>query len=252
MELNTFNMLLGLWIMIAILLLPIQIKVAAPYGRHTKPGWGPMIGNRLGWAIMEIISPLSLLYWLWKGAPSYTLSLYILSGLWVFHYLNRSIIFPLRIHTQGKKIPLAIVLFAGFFNVANGFFNGYWWGYFAVPYPAEWLYDARMIGGATLFFTGVWINHRADNMLIHLRKPGETGYKIPHGWLFRYISCPNHFGEILEWIGFAIMAWNLPAFSFAIWTAANLIPRALAHHRWYRTHFYNYPPGRKAVIPGLL
>lgn len=237
---------------IALLLLPIQIKVAAPYGRHTKAGWGPLINNRLGWALMEIISPLSLLYWLWKGTPSLDPVLVVLVGLWVLHYLNRSIIFPLRIHTRGKQIPLAIVLSAGVFNIANGFFNGYWWGFLADPYPAGWGYDARMIGGGILFFAGVWINHRADNMLIALRKPDETGYKIPHGWLFKYISCPNHFGEILEWLGFAIMAWNLPAFSFAIWTAANLIPRSLAHHRWYKSHFDNYPRERKAVIPGLL
>ena len=57
-------------------------------------------------------------------------------------------------------------------------------------------------------------------------------------------------GEIIEWSGFALMCWNLPALSFAVWTAANLIPRALSHHAWYRRTFPDYPPGRKAVIPG--
>ena len=85
-----------------------------------------------------------------------------------------------------------------------------------------------------------------------MRKPGETGYKIPKGGLFKYISCPNHFGEILEWIGFAIMCWNLAAFAFAIWTVANLIPRAVSHHKWYKENFENYPTKRKAVIPFLL
>jgi hypothetical protein len=48
------------------------------------------------------------------------------------------------------------------------------------------------------------------------------------------------------------MAWNLPAFSFALWTAVNLIPRALDHHRWYLKTFPDYPKERKAVIPFLV
>ena len=75
---------------------------------------------------------------------------------------------------------------------------------------------------------------------------------MPKGGLFRYVSCPNHFGEIVEWAGFAVMCWNLPALSFAVWTAGNLIPRSLSHHRWYREHFPDYPAERKAVIPFVL
>ncbi|MBK7870944.1 MAG: DUF1295 domain-containing protein [Saprospiraceae bacterium] len=130
--------------------------------------------------------------------------------------------------------------------------NGYWLGNLSVIYPESWLFDWRFIIGILLFITGFIINIYADNILIYLRKPGETDYKIPTGGLFKYISCPNHFGEILEWCGFALLCWNLPALSFAIWTAANLIPRALAHHRWYRTKFENYPSERQAVIPFVL
>jgi hypothetical protein len=35
-------------------------------------------------------------------------------------------------------------------------------------------------------------------------------------------------------------------------TSANLVPRAIAHHRWYRETFPEYPPERKAVLPLLL
>lgn len=252
MEAKIFYLLCMAWIGMAVLLVPIQLFVAAPYGRHVKSTWGPMINNRLGWMLMEIVSPLAMLGWMWSGAPAGSWMMYFLMGLWVLHYLNRSIIFPLRLHTRGKRIPLSIVLSAAFFNSVNGFLNGYWWGHLAPQYPADWAYDPRFILGAALFLTGVFINQQADARLIALRKPGDSGYSIPQGWLFRYISCPNHFGEILEWCGFALMAWNLPALSFAVWTAANLIPRALAHHRWYRSHFDDYPPERKAVIPGIL
>jgi len=85
-----------------------------------------------------------------------------------------------------------------------------------------------------------------------LRKPGETGYKIPTGFLFRWVSCPNHFGEIVEWVGFSILIGALPGWSFALWTFVNLVPRTLDHHRWYKAKFGNYPSERKAVIPFLL
>ena len=103
-----------------------------------------------------------------------------------------------------------------------------------------------------LFLFGFIINIQSDNYLLSLRKPGESGYSIPKGRWFGLVSCPNHFGEILEWTGFALMAWNLPAFSFAVWTAANLIPRAISHHKWYHAHFEHYPADRKAVIPYLV
>jgi hypothetical protein len=32
---------------------------------------------------------------------------------------------------------------------------------------------------------------------------------------------------------------------------ANLIPRAVAHHHWYKTTFADYPANRRALIPYL-
>jgi len=37
-----------------------------------------------------------------------------------------------------------------------------------------------------------------------------------------------------------------------VWTIANLVPRALAHHKWYNEHFENYPAERKAIFPFIL
>ena len=95
------------------------------------------------------------------------------------------------------------------------------------------------------------INIRADSKLFGLRKSDDTGYKIPRGGLYERISCPNYFGEILEWIGWAIATWSLAGLAFAIYTIANLAPRAMAHHRWYRETFSDYPKQRKALIPYL-
>ncbi|MCD4665011.1 MAG: hypothetical protein K8R68_07040, partial [Bacteroidales bacterium] len=40
--------------------------------------------------------------------------------------------------------------------------------------------------------------------------------------------------------------------SAVVWTMANVLPRSLDHHKWYKNNFENYPKGRKAVIPYLL
>ena len=96
----------------------------------------------------------------------------------------------------------------------------------------------------------MYINKTSDNKLISLRKENKE-YQIPNGGMFKYISCPNHFGEIVEWTGFAIIAFNLGALSFALWTSFNLIPRAMNHHKWYKSYFAKYPKVRKAILPFL-
>ena len=94
-------------------------------------------------------------------------------------------------------------------------------------------------------------NRQADHTLRSLRRPGKSGYRIPHGGLYRWVSCPNYLGEIVEWTGWAVMTWSLAGLSFAVWAAANLAPRAWAHHAWYRKYFAEYPPERRALLPGL-
>ena len=66
------------------------------------------------------------------------------------------------------------------------------------------------------------------------------------------MSCPNYLGECIEWLGFALMASTLASLAFFVFTVANLLPRALTHHRWYRSQFPGYPKERKALVPGVL
>jgi len=167
--------------------------------------------------------------------------------LWITHYLNRTVIYPLRIKTKGKKIPIAIVASAFFFNMVNGILNGY----FLTLLQFESISELYLILGFIIFIIGFYINISSDNLLIKLRT-NQKGYVIPNGKLFNYVSCPNFFGEIIEWLGFAIMTLNPGSLSFLIWTICNLIPRSKAHHKWYKENFENYPKKRKAVIPYLL
>lgn len=239
-----------IWIGIAILTLFGLQFLTAPYGRHSHKKWGPMINNKLAWFIMEIVVLLVFAYFFFRGSLPKTIPTWIFFACFGLHYLNRSIIYPLRIRTKGKQMPLIIMLSAVLFNLVNGYINGHNIG--AVqPYSNAWLAQPQFIIGILIFITGAAINIYHDNILIKLRKPGETAYKIPQQGLFEQVSCPNIFGEIIEWIGFALMTWSLPGLAFAIWTFCNLVPRAKDHHKWYKEKFKNYPLNRKAVFPFL-
>lgn len=249
MSFETFHLLCWVWAVVAVVTFFLLQFVKAPYGRHIKQGWGPVISNKLGWILMEAPSFFIILFFFLKHEQSSYASM--LSLLWMLHYAHRTFIFPLRLRTQGKKMPVAIVLSAVFFNLVNAGLNGYYLSFFE-NYSGRDFISWNFFSGLMIFIVGALVNLKSDNMLICLRKPGETGYKIPRGFLFEFISCPNHFGELLQWGGFALMAWNCPATTFFIWTAANLIPRALDHHRWYQKKFPDYPAKRKAILPHIL
>ncbi len=245
---EAYRIIIYVWISLAILIFFLLLRIAAPYGRHASAKWGPQIDNHYGWFFMEFPALIVMVFFLIKNfslsVPAFT----IMIGLFCVHYFNRTFIFPFRLHTKGKKMPVLIMASGIFFNLCNTFLLGYYFTHFA-NYENSWLTDARFIAGIILFFTGVWINWKADTILIHLRKPEETDYKIPKGWLFNFVSCPNMLGELIEWAGFSILCWNLPALGFFIWSSANLIPRALAHHKWYKNKFEHYPAERKAILP---
>jgi len=243
-----------LWIGVGLIaFLWLLFKEAAPYGRHVRKGFGMNVSNRLGWVLMEtpVMIWVLLFYFLGNEDRSQSVYVYLFIGLFLLHYIHRSFIFPAFLRTKGKFMPLAIVLMALLFNMVNGFGLGYYFGHFA-HYPDNWYNGWQFIVGITLFFTGMAINLWSDYRLIALRKPNDTAYHIPRGGLFELVSCPNLLGELIEWSGFALMTWCLPGFTFWFWSMANLVPRALAHHRWYHRHFTDYPPNRKALIPWVL
>lgn len=85
-----------------------------------------------------------------------------------------------------------------------------------------------------MFFIGFVLNLQADSILRNLRKnDNDREYKIPRGGLFEYVSGANFLAESIEWTGFAICAWTLPAFAFSFFTWANIaFGRAIHHHQF--------------------
>ncbi|MDF1575972.1 MAG: DUF1295 domain-containing protein [Bacteroidales bacterium] len=252
MDRESFYTVLWGWTFLGLAVFILLLFVKAPYGRHSRKDWGPVIHNRLAWFLMEFPSLLVFVLCFLSGPGKLQPLTWIFFALYVSHYVNRSLIWPWRTRTSGKLMPLVVALMAVCFNLVNGFLNGYYFSAFAREYSPEWLTDARFIGGAILYGGGAFLNWWSDQILLRLRKGGKQGYFIPAGGLFRWVSCPNFLGEILQWTGFAVMTRSPAALVFALWTFFNLVPRALAHHKWYRAAFSDYPSERKAILPFIL
>jgi 3-oxo-5-alpha-steroid 4-dehydrogenase 1 len=250
-EQTFFNCLIIVWFVMAGAVFIALLFFVAPYGRHLRRGWGPSINDKLGWVIMEASSPLIFTACFLAGIGSLTFVSLIFFALWQAHYVHRAFIYPFTRRGLAKSMSLTVLVMGFFFNFVNGYLNGRYLFTFSPGYDNTWLKDPRFVIGILLLVGGYIINRQADTVLRNLRKPRENNYTIPYGGFYRWISCPNYLGELLIWVGWAIATWSLPGLVFAVWTAANLVPRARANHRWYREQFPDYPEERKALIPGM-
>jgi protein-S-isoprenylcysteine O-methyltransferase Ste14 len=227
--------------------------VIAPYGRHRRPGWGPGVPVRVAWAVMESPSVFLFAACVLIGPRSDQLVSLVLMSLWLSHYAYRAFVYPLRLRTTAdRRMPISVMTMAIVFNLLNSYLNGRSLAAFGPVLDSSWLWSAPFILGVAVFLGGIAINRWADGVLAKLRKPGDTGYAIPRGGLYELVSCPNYLGEMLQWLGFALAAWSPAALAFALFTIANLLPRARSHHAWYRATFPDYPAHRRAVVPFLL
>ena len=185
----------------------LLLKLTAPYGRFARPGWGPTLPARLAWMLFESPAVLvfTAIYALGDRARDVVPLVLLLT--WLAHYLPRTFVYPLLMRDSGRRVPVAVAALAIVFNVLNAYVNARWISHLG-EYPARWLVSVPFLSGTALFAAGWIINRRADRTLRGLRAPGESGYRIPQGGLFRYVSCPNYFGEIVMWCGWAIATWS--------------------------------------------
>ena len=242
------------WTMIclaAVVFLCLQ-KVTAGYGMMYDRRWGPTIGNRIGWVLMEAPVFLAmLLLWLFSSRRSELVPV-IMVLFFLLHYFQRSFIFPFLIKGKGR-MPLCIILMGVIFNLINAYMIGGWIFYVAPSgmYSSEWLSTPQFWIGTLVFFLGMSVNIHSDHIIRHLRKPGDTRHYIPHGGMYRYVASANYFGEFVEWTGYAVLTWSLGGVAFALWTFANLAPRARSIHRRYVSEFgEEYSRlGRKYILP---
>ena len=233
----------------------LSLGAVAPYGRYSNEkalgisDWGPKVPAQIAWCLQELpslIVPLVCLVRPGWGPTKATNGVLLLG--FVAHYANRALVYPLRIR-GGAPTPLYVMASAFSFTLVNGYLQA---GALGGPWTAAIPGDAAFGGGVLLFLAGALGNAYHDALLRALRLPGETGYKVPIGGLFDYVSGANYLCEMIEWAGFALAARTPAAHIFAWCVVFNLAPRAVSHHAWYRAKFGDaYPSQRRALVPFL-
>jgi protein-S-isoprenylcysteine O-methyltransferase Ste14 len=245
-----YRALLALSAALAAVSFATLLRRPAPYGRYSGSARGPVIPARWGWIVMESPAVVLMVALFAAGRNRGSLVAQVFLATWLAHYLRRTLVYPFRLPASARPLPLAIVAAAFLFQLVNVYLNGRWLFELAPPRPDSWLWDPRFVFGLLLFAAGTIVNVGADEELLRLRAEGP-GYRVPLGGLFRWISAPHYLGEIAIWLGWALLTWCFPALLFALWTIANLAPRARSHHRFCLATIAGYPKQRKALVPGV-
>lgn len=249
---QTFTIVLIVMTVMAVVVFVSLFFVDAGYGRFYAPKWGPAIDNRLGWMLMEapVFVAMLLLWWLSDRREDGIRLVFLL--LFELHYFHRAFVFPWLMRGR-SKMPLSIIGTAVLFNTLNAYMQGGWLFYVSPVdyYSADWLTSIPFLAGTALFLLGMGVNIHSDRIIRNLRKPGDTAHYLPRGGMFRWVTSANYFGELVEWTGFAILTWSVSGAVFALWTFANLAPRAARIYNGYRQEFPEQLDTRttKRIIP---
>ncbi|MGP1416004.1 MAG: DUF1295 domain-containing protein [Treponema sp.] len=217
--------------------------IPAGYGKMVNKKWGITINNKIGWLIMEcptivvMFSFIVATYYLPFTKEEYISRILVLLPF-ICHYVYRSFIFPFLL--RGKSaMPITIVLMGLVFNTINASLISTWCFYISNKtfYSYSYFKSPNFIIGLFVFLIGFIVNIDSDAYIRGLRKAGDTKHYFPHRHLYKLVSSANYLGEMIEWLGFAILTSNPASYLFLVWTGANLIPRSHAIYKQYQKEF---------------
>jgi len=219
---------------------------------------GPQIGYKTVF-IVEYLGPFLLypLFYIFRNTiygslaatpvyPVQTLALYA----WTFHYLKRLLETQFVHRFSHDTMPI--------FNIIKN--SSYYWGFAAfvsyfVNHPLYTSPSTTQIYASLIIFVIAEIcNGIVHIQLRNLRPENSRERRIPRGFLFKFVSCPNYTMEILAWFAFSVMTQSLPALIFSICGAAQMIVWAIGKHKRYIKEFTKESkegpyPRRKIIFP---
>ncbi|MBM4396974.1 MAG: 3-oxo-5-alpha-steroid 4-dehydrogenase [Deltaproteobacteria bacterium] len=253
----TYDTLLAIGLGFAALVGVAAWFVPSPYGRFSSGRFGLRTDPRLGWILMELPATVTFVAVYFSGARWDEPARLLFLAVWLVHYANRGFAFPLRMRVpkgQPGSFGAMVVGFGWFSTALHGYLNAAFIAGLAPHLAVAWLADPRFLVGIALYYASYVMNIRSDGIVRDLRTAdevarGEKTYRVPQGGLFRYVTNASYLTELTAWLGFAIATWSLAGVFILALSAANLVPRAVATHRWYRERFPDYPAGRKVLIP---
>ena len=219
----------------------------------------PVIPSRISWIFQECPCVFVTIFYLIVAHSDITFRRLLVILPFLIHYIHRTFIFPFVIHSS-KNNPLEITLMAFTFCFFDAIMINRSIFYY-IDYESNfWIY---YIFGITTFVCGMYINIYSDYSMIKQRNENKdqsigSKYIIPRGFMYELISCPNYFGELTEWLGFFVLSNSFSGLVFFVSTFANLFPRALQYHEWYKNKFKEEfsndeeLASRKAIIPFMI
>jgi len=247
--------------MIAFAIVVVTVVAAmfmqTPYGRFADARWGVSLDPRLGWLLMELPASIAFFVTFSFGPHRFEPYPLVLLFVWSCHYLNRGFLMPLFMRVpKGQKgsFSLMVVAIGWVVTALHGYLNARWATTFHARSGLDWLTDPRFVIGLATYVVAMGFNLHADHVLRTLRTKeevarGERVYRIPRGGLFEHVSNASYFTELVAWSGFALFTWSPGGLFILGISLANLVPRAIATHRWYREKFPDYPRERKILVP---
>jgi 3-oxo-5-alpha-steroid 4-dehydrogenase 1 len=166
--------------------------ISAPYVRYSSSGFGPVMNAKLAWVLMEspnIFISAICCYLSWGSAPLQSTPNQILLFLFLLHYVNRALIYPLRMKS-GNPVPFTIFLSAFVFCSINAYLQAQWLSKLET-YESSWLQDIRFHVGVFIWLCGFYLNLQADDILRNLRKPGLNECITHHISTIRFTDDQN-------------------------------------------------------------
>ena len=217
----------------------------------------PVIPSRISWIVQECPCVFITIFFIIYYYENLNYKNILVISPFLIHYIHRTFIFPFVIHSS-KNNPLEITLMAFTFCFFNAIMINRSIFCLIKDYGDEFLLN--FLFGLAIFLLGIYINIHSDYSMIKQRNANQdenNKYIIPRGFMYELISCPNYFGELTEWLGFFILSNSFSGLVFFISTFANLFPRAIQYHQWYKNKFKEEFVTdkdliqRKAIVPFL-
>ena len=105
---HTYYIVMATMAVLATLVFVVLFFLKVGYGYLSNSHWGPVINNKAAWVLMETPSFVFMLLYTVMYARSGSVTgnsnivLYIIAGLFLLHYFQRSFIFPLLMRGKAK------------------------------------------------------------------------------------------------------------------------------------------------------
>jgi 3-oxo-5-alpha-steroid 4-dehydrogenase len=217
-------------------------RLRLPYGKFRT---GAGVNSRAGLAL-AYATPVFVYIVLWvEGGSPRTLYHLAVFGAFLFHFLRR--IFEVSfVNSYSRPTPLRALMIIAFLygGVAASC------AFFQVRTFGQPTSQPIFTLGILIFALGEVLNGYHHWLLARLRPLGVRIYVVPRHGLFGWVACPHYLGEILSFVGYAMMSDLLPVWGNALVTSAYLSARANSTLNWYRLEMpLQIPSGWRRLIP---